>query len=138
MTQRNPDPLILLVEDDALIRDYMAALLVASGYRVASAASGREALALVETGLVPDLLLTDVWIAAGMNGIELAQAAQLRLPGMKVLFCSGHIGTTGIGQLPKHAEYLQKPFRRLQCLAKVQSVLAGAPSDSGLDDAEIG
>lgn len=138
MTKPGAEPLILVVEDDALIRDHVAALLLSSGYRVASAASGRDAIALVEQGLAPDLLLTDVWIAAGMNGIELARAAQLRVPDMKVLFFSGHIGATGKGQLPKDAQFLQKPFRRLQCLSKVQSVLAGPTSDSGQDGAGIG
>jgi DNA-binding NtrC family response regulator len=122
------EAMILVVDDDALIRDHVAALLVSSGYRVTSVGSSREALELVAAGFAPELLLTDVWIAAGMNGIELAREAQRVLPGLKVLFFSGHINATGREQLPKGAEFLQKPFRRLQCIEKVRSVLTASPA----------
>ena len=115
---------ILLVEDDALIRDYIAGLLTSSGYSVTTARSSAESLDLIAAGLAPDLLFTDIMIAGGMNGIELARQAQGILPDMKVLFTSGYAGAAGQQPLPTGAEFLQKPFRRLRCIEKVQSVLA--------------
>lgn len=120
---------ILVVDDDALIRDYVAGLLLSSGYHVTGAASGREALGLIEAGLAVDLLFTDVSIGGGMNGIELARAAQLVLPELKVLFFSGDASATGKQDLPASADFLQKPFRKVQCTEKVRSVLAGSTTE---------
>lgn len=115
---------ILVVEDDALIRDYVAQLLLGSGYRVTCAASSQEALCLIDMGLAPNLLFTDIRVADGMSGIELARQAQRIVPDLKVLFMSGHIDTKGRERLPEGAGFLRKPFRSLQCLEKVRSALA--------------
>ena len=124
MDKLNTKANILVVEDDALIRDYVAELLIASGYCVTTARSGLEALELIDGGLVPDLLFTDVMIAGGMNGIALAHAARCILPEIKVLFMSGYAGPAGEEQLPTGAKFLQKPFRRVRCIEQVQIALA--------------
>ena len=121
---------ILLVEDDAMIRNYVAELLLSAGYCVTTARSGRESLELIDAGLAPDLLFTDVRIAGGMNGIELARKAQAIVQNLKVSFMSGYAGGEE-DQLPALAEFLQKPFRRLQCIGKVQSALAELTTRNG-------
>ena len=130
MDQPIAKPGILVVDDDALIRDYVAALLLSAGYDVSSAASSRDALDLIEAGLAPDLLFTDLWIGGGTNGLELARRAQLVLPRLKVVFVSGYAGVPGSEALPAGAHFLQKPFRRAQCLDMLHSILTPS-TDAG-------
>src|SRR6185312_16769047 len=81
---------ILLVEDDPLVRAHTEKQLVALGYRVSTADKGSSALELIDQGLKPDLLFTDVVMPDGMNGRQLADEALRRFPGMKILFTSGY------------------------------------------------
>lgn len=114
---------ILVVEDDDFIRDYVTEVLLLSGYRVKSAASGQEALDILGAGLRPGLLFTDVLMAGGMNGIELAREARQFSRDMKVLYTSGYTGGTGCEPLPADAEFLRKPFKRQECVEKVGRIL---------------
>lgn len=122
---------ILVVEDDAFIRDYLTEILQASGYRVTSAASGDAALEILRAGLRPCLLFTDVLMAGGMTGIELARQSQLILPGLRVLYTSGYTGGDTYEPLPAGAPFLRKPFRRRACMAKIRDVLGPSVPRSG-------
>ena len=103
---------VLIVEDQAEVRDPARKILTACGYQVAQAANGAAALRLGESGEAAiDLLLTDV-IMPGMTGPELAARMKSRHPVMKVLFMSGYSDSesalrAGLGE---EGEYLQKPF----------------------------
>jgi CheY-like chemotaxis protein len=130
MDELNTNAKILVVEDDAMIRDYVAGLLRAAGYSVTTVPSGRAALELINAGLAPDLLFTDITIAGGMNGIEVARKAQNIVHDLKVLFMSGYAGAWE-DQRPAGSGFLQKPFRRLQCIEKVQSVLSKSTTLEG-------
>jgi PAS domain S-box-containing protein len=97
----------LLVDDEDLARMSTAAMLADLGYRVVEAASAEEALALLDEGLAPALLVTD-HLMPGMNGTELARTLRGRLPGLRVLIMSGYADVEGIApDLPR----LTKPFR---------------------------
>jgi PAS domain S-box-containing protein len=116
---------ILLVEDDPLVRAHTEKQLIALGYRVQTADKGSRALELLDQGLVPDLLFTDVVMPDGMNGWQLAEEIRRRMPGMKVLFTSGYthgtIADQG-GDAPG-TEFLGKPFRRAELAAKLRELL---------------
>ncbi len=107
-----PAPTILLVEDDALVREVMARSLRGRGYVVLEAENGRDALDLSrEAGAAIDLLVTDV-VMPRKGGAELASELRARLPGLRVLFVSGFTGgALGAGDLrqPRTA-FLRKPF----------------------------
>ncbi len=116
---------ILLVEDDAQVRDLAAAILRKRGYQVLKAASGSEALEifkLQESSI--DLLLTDI-IMPEKNGKDLFDMASAIHPGIKVLFMSGYtddiIADHGI--LEEHTSLIQKPFNIQALCAKVREVL---------------
>ena len=95
------------------------------GYRVLSARSGRDALALLEshTGRV-DLLLTDV-VMPEMNGKELSTQVQARMPGVKTLFMSGYTDDAidRHGVLEPGVHFLSKPFVAATLTAKLREVL---------------
>ena len=75
---------ILVVEDDELVRTSVITQLQSLGYQTISAASGDEALAIVESGAAFDLLFTDVILSKSMNGRQLAIEIERRRPGTKV------------------------------------------------------
>ncbi len=116
---------ILLVEDDAGLRKLATRILEPAGYTVLGAASGKEALRLLERRGEPvDLLLSDV-VMPGMSGAHLAeQLAQIR-PGMKVLYMSGHASDIIVRHEVADAKvpFLQKPFTKAVLLRKVREVL---------------
>jgi CheY-like chemotaxis protein len=118
---------ILLVEDDQLVRLYVAEQLEALGYRVLIAEHGAAALTIVQRGDAIDLLLTDV-IMPGMSGRELADTVRTMRPGLKVLYCSGYSEDAIIhhGRLDPGVQLLAKPFRRGELARRVREVLDSA------------
>lgn len=101
---------ILLVEDDAPVRDLVRDELKKLGYRVLESKNGLEAC-LVATQRAGHfhLLLTDV-VMPGMNGTELAQHLRIIKPDLKILFISGYADDIGVGAMDQLSDYLQKPF----------------------------
>jgi PAS domain S-box-containing protein len=115
---------VLLVEDDRLVRHYVAEQLQSLGYRVLLAEHGAAALPMLQGDDAIDLLLTDV-IMPGMSGRELADAARAMRPGLKVLYCSGYSEDAIIhqGRLDPGVQLLAKPFRRGELARRVREVL---------------
>ncbi|MEX2335142.1 MAG: response regulator [Pseudohongiella sp.] len=95
------------------------------GYQVKAAASAAEALDIMDSGWRIDLLFTVVVMPGGMNGIQLADAARLRQPALKVLFTSGYTEDAIVhqGRLDPGVNLLGKPYRRADLVAKVRQVL---------------
>jgi len=117
---------ILLVEDEADVRNVVCRMLTASGFTVLEAAGPNEALALFEQhGERIDLLLTDI-IMPVMNGNELSSRLSQLKPGIKTLFMSGY--TAGAiddaGILPEGMNFLQKPFAPDALVARIVRILA--------------
>lgn len=120
------DERILLVEDQAAVRFVTSRMLTARGWRVVSVGSGEEALRGLEDGREPpDLLLTDVVLAGGMNGPEVARRAIAVRPGLKVLFISGYASDVTIqhGLHDGTLALLPKPFTAESLARKVREVL---------------
>src|SRR4029077_16283058 len=81
---------ILIVEDEAALRELARELLDASGYKVIEAEGGEKAIELVERSETPiDLLLTDV-VMPGMGGKQLAKRLTELRPELRVLYMSGY------------------------------------------------
>jgi two-component system, cell cycle sensor histidine kinase and response regulator CckA len=122
---------ILLVEDEHGVRKYVAHALTSVGYTVQQAKNAEEALDILKSGTMPELLLTDV-VMPGMNGRQLAGMVKSKHPGMAVLFMSGYTETAIVhnGVLDADADFLPKPFTQAELLGKVRQVLASAPGRS--------
>lgn len=116
---------LLVVEDDPLVRGHVLGLLEELGYRPTGASSGPEALKALETAAPYDLLFTDVVMPGGMNGRQLAEAAQVLRPELRVLFMSGYTenAIAHHGRLPAGVHLLSKPFRKQELARKLRQVL---------------
>jgi signal transduction histidine kinase/ActR/RegA family two-component response regulator len=116
---------LLVVEDDALVRQYVMSTLSSLGYVAHAAASAAEALALVDGGLEFDLLFTDVIMGGGMNGRQLADELKRRRPLTRVLFTSGYTENAIVhhGRLDPGVHLLAKPYRRGELAQMLRLVL---------------
>jgi PAS domain S-box-containing protein len=122
---------LLVVEDDEVVRNLTRKMLEARGYRVLTAAGGREALQLAARHPEPlPLLITDV-IMPDMSGPELAERLTKLRPEMQVIYVSGYTGETIMhhGVLEHGIHFLQKPFTAEALALKVRHLL-----DRQLDD----
>jgi CheY-like chemotaxis protein len=121
--------MILVVEDEADVRKIIRRQLESLGHRVLAAEAATEALLLLSSAGAPDLLLTDMVLASGMNGIELAAAAQAARPGLPVIFMSGYTAAPEAQQRIRDtgAPLLSKPFTTRQLERAVNAVCAAEP-----------
>jgi CheY-like chemotaxis protein len=106
------DETILIVEDDALVRNYVVTQIGRLGYRTLAASNAAEGLAIIDGPEYIDLLFTDVIIPGGMNGRQLAIEAVKRRPGLKVLYTSGYTENAIVhhGRLDADVLLLAKPY----------------------------
>ena len=106
----------LVVEDDPFQRAFVADLLKDEGLEVVECASAEAAeLVLVSTGNELRALVTDVNLAGGESGVELAQFAKRRFPDLNVVMVSGG----GTPYVPHNTRFLMKPYMPDELLAAV-------------------
>jgi CheY-like chemotaxis protein len=120
------DETILVVEDDALVRDYVTTQIKRFGYRTLAASNAAEGLALINGEGRIDLLFTDVIIPGGMNGRQLAREAVRRRPGLKVLYTSGYTENAIVhhGRLDAGVLLLPKPYLSSDLARMLRTALA--------------
>jgi len=115
---------VLMVEDDADLREMVAENLRDLGYRVLTAPDGPAALALLEGKEKIDLLFSDFSMPSGMLGDELARRARLLKRGIKVLLTSGYALARDSGE-PGGFSTLQKPYRQEDLARAIRQALEG-------------
>jgi CheY-like chemotaxis protein len=122
---------ILVVEDDAMVRDFVVAQLQSLGYTTIAAADGREALSHIRSGAAFDLLFTDVIMPGGINGRELAEEVVKLRPGVGVLFTSGYTDRAIVhdGRLDQGVLLLSKPYPKSELARMVRVALGDATQD---------
>jgi len=121
LPQKSASPAtILLVDDDLLIAASTQALLEDLGHRVVEAHSAKEALDLVESGLAPDLVITD-HAMPGMTGTELAVTLRARHPSLPILLATGYQELKE-GQ-PLDLPRLSKPYNQARLSTEIARLL---------------
>jgi PAS domain S-box-containing protein len=118
---------ILVVEDEPDVRAIVRRQLESLGHRVLIAEAATEALLLIQGPGAPDLLLTDVVLKTGINGIDLAQAAREVRPALPLIFMSGYTTVPEAQQRIRDigAPLLSKPFTTPQLERAVNAVCGG-------------
>jgi two-component system, cell cycle sensor histidine kinase and response regulator CckA len=119
---------VLLVEDEDVVRRYLANLLESHGYHVLAAEDARAALALTQSfGGRIDLVISDV-VMPGSSGPELVRLLGQARPGLSALFISGSADV----EIARHThavhrdQLLLKPFSSTELLAKIRQIIAAA------------
>jgi CheY-like chemotaxis protein len=113
---------ILVAEDDPLIREIIVDMLVMLDFDLIVAASGHEALRLIDMSDGADLLITDLNMP-GMDGIELAHHVRGFYPEIPILFVSGRLYLLETGSPPEPYRCLRKPFRMRELTKTVSDML---------------
>ena len=128
---------ILVVEDDPLVRSYVATQLNSLGYTTLTAANATEALEYIDGVKSFDLLFTDVIMPGSINGRQLADEAKRRRPSLKVLYTSGYTENAIVhhGRLDPGVLLLPKPYRKSDLARMVRTALArGEETHAGATD----
>jgi PAS domain S-box-containing protein len=116
---------VVVVDDDPTVRMLVTEVLAENSYHIMEATDGPSATKLMESDRRIDLLITDVGLPGGMNGRQIADAARVRRPDLKVLFITGYAENTAIknGHLEPGMAVLAKPFTMSTLGTKVRSML---------------
>jgi CheY-like chemotaxis protein len=119
---------VLVVEDEDSVRELVQRILSGSGYVVLAADSGSQVRMVLDQGVVPDLLLTDVLLPGRTSGRDVADELRAQHPGLPVIFMSGYARdiVAHNGRLDDGVEFLQKPFAPEELLARVRTSLDAA------------
>jgi PAS domain S-box-containing protein len=115
---------VLVVDDEDAVRMLVAEALADMGYVALEAANGSAGLDILRSVAKVDLLVTDVGLP-GLNGRQLADAARVLRPGLRVLFITGYAGNAAIGNgvLEAGMEILTKPFALEALAAKLRAMM---------------
>jgi CheY-like chemotaxis protein len=118
---------VLVVEDDPLVRNYVIAQVQGLGYTTLSARNANEALAVLDNVPGVDLLFTDIIMPGAMNGRQLADAALAKMPNLKVLYTSGYTENAIVhhGRLDSGVLLLAKPYRKSDLARMLRRALDG-------------
>ena len=116
---------VLVVEDDALVRRYVITQIESLGYTTLEASNAAEAMTIINTDATIDLLFTDVIMPGSMNGRQLVDEALKRRPLLKTLFTSGYTENAIVhhGRLDSGVLLLAKPYRKSDLARMIRQAL---------------
>jgi CheY-like chemotaxis protein len=104
-----PRPVVLIVEDEAMIRMGATGLVEDLGYEFFEASSADDAIALLEQYPQITIVFTDIQMAGSMDGLQLAAYARRRWPPLKFIIVSGNHVATAV-EMPEGARFFPKPY----------------------------
>ena len=116
---------VLVIDDEPTIRMLIAEVLAESGYAVIEAPDGPTGLKILDSTSRIDLLITDVGLPGGMNGRQVADAARVNRPNLKVLFITGYAENAVIGQsrLESGMFVMTKPFQMELLAHRIREII---------------
>ena len=121
---------VLLIEDDELVRLTLSEALDREGMEVDGLSNAEDALILLGAGQVPDVLVADVNLGAGLSGFDLADIARERHPDVEVILISGAAPDPARRAARRHERFLRKPFAPDDLLTALREAAEGAASDA--------
>lgn len=124
-----PTARILVLEDNEDVRSVTVTVLRNQGYDIVEAGNGKEAIEQLKDGSPFDLLFTDVVLPGGINGIHVAEEAKRVQPDIRILFTTGYAenAVAHNGILTPDINLINKPYRRIELLAKIEAMLNAEP-----------
>lgn len=121
--ERNASPVVLVVDDEELLRYVATEIFEDAGFEVVEAANGREALDALNERPEIEAVFTDVHMPGAPNGIDLARHVRAVRPHCAVVVVSGR-GEPGVSQLGNDIRFVPKPYRAEAVVRLVREMLA--------------
>jgi PAS domain S-box-containing protein len=120
---------VLVVDDELLLLELVTEVLEQLGYAVIQAADGPAAVKVLQTETHIDLMISDVGLPGGMDGWQIADAAQQLRPDIKVLFMSGYIDDLPLARsrLEPGRSVLTKPFTMTELTRRIANLIPRQP-----------
>jgi CheY-like chemotaxis protein len=119
---------VLIVEDEFLLRMNAAAVIGDAGFGVVEAGNADEAIAILEARPDIHVVFTDIQMPGSMDGLKLARFVRGRWPPIKIVATSGFVNV-GTGDLPEGSRFLPKPYRPDHVVATLRELTAVAIHD---------
>ena len=121
-------PVVVIAEDEMLVRTMAAEVLIEAGFEVIEAAHAAEALDVLHSrGAAIQVLFTDIQMPGAMNGLALAHHVRGNWPWIALLVTSGAMAPRS-EELPRESRFLPKPYRFDQVLLHVRALIGGDSS----------
>jgi CheY-like chemotaxis protein len=117
-------PVVLIVEDEFLLRMNAVDMIAGAGFEVVEAANADQAIEILEARRDITVVFTDIQMPGSMDGLKLARAVRGRWPPIKIVATSGHLDV-GETDLPEGGRFLAKPYSP----AQIEGVLRELMSD---------
>jgi two-component system, response regulator PdtaR len=118
-----PAPVILIVDDDPLLRRLAIELANEAGFETLEACDADQAIAILESCSKITVLFTDINMPGSMDGLKLASVVSDRWPALEILIASARIP---LRNLPPNSRFLRKPYREAAMIAELHSLVGRA------------
>ncbi|HEV2542857.1 MAG TPA: response regulator [Methylobacterium sp.] len=126
MSEAETRPTVLVVEDDAVIRHAALELIAEAGFAVREACNGNEAIRLLdavqESGETVCVVVTDIDMPLGIDGIKLAACIDRRWPDIGIVITSGKVRPAP-GDVPTDGLFIRKPYTEESLISAIRSVM---------------
>ena len=125
LTEASTGETVMVVDDEATVRQLAVEVLEEMGYHVVEAADGPTGIRLLQSDARIDLLVTDVGLPGGTNGRQMADVGRMLRPELKVLFITGYAenAVVGNGHLAPGMQVMTKPFELAAFGNKVREMI---------------
>lgn len=117
-------PVVLIVEDEFLLRMDAVDMIASAGFEVLEAANADEAIEILEARRDVTVVFTDIQMPGSMDGLKLARAVRGRWPPIKIIATSGHVHVDE-SDLPEGGRFLPKPYSPGQVMGVLHELTGG-------------
>lgn len=117
---RARERVVLVVEDEPMLRIAAVTMLEDAGFETVEAANSAEAIRILESRLDIRLVFTDIDMPNGLDGLELATLIRDRWPPIDIVLTSGHVAPD-VATLPARCVFYSKPYRARQVIEALES-----------------
>jgi two-component system, response regulator PdtaR len=107
---RHPKPIVLVVEDEPLMRMHAVSLIADAGFETVEASNADEAIDILEARKDIRIVFTDINMPGSMDGLKLAHAIRRRWPPIELILTSGDLRVED-DELPERGHFIPKPYR---------------------------
>ena len=118
-------PRVLIVEDEIMLLEVVAAELEDAGFTVSQATTAEIALSFIESDAAIDVLFTDIRLPGEMDGWQLAEAARRLRPGLPIIYATGFTQTPP--RLAEGSVFFTKPYRANAIISAIRPLGGGGP-----------